>query len=777
MTFRLATSRLLFFFAVICLACLAGQSAGAISDPLLPPDPVDEDEPWDLQADRINLDREADLIQAYGDVLLQQPGITIQADYARYERDAAIIHLEGNVRIRTDDDSARGTSARLHLDEDTGQIREGRIFLSRPHLHIWADELNKTGPDSYAFREATVTSCDGENPDWSIKTSEGSVTIEGYARLWHPRLQIRDVPVLYAPYMILPAKRERQSGFLMPEFSSSTRDGFGFTLPYYQVIGPTRDATFYLGTLSRRGARPGLEYRLTPNPQTKGLFRADWLRDQKGPQEMQDYYEDYERPDDHRFWLRGKYNGFLGSPQWKSRLDLDFASDPYYLREFDYGFQGFDRSREIFLEEFGRDIPDKDDPARKNVGMLTRNWRDMQLRTRVEYNQHLEYFRDNPEDDPTLQRLPQLGLDFYRRSLGDTPFQWEADNQATHFWRREGHTGTRLDMHPRLGLPLQSPYGTLHPSLGWRETLYHTGNIEEDSELEEWDRRGIWDFSTTASTEFFRIFTLDPLQEDRIEPEDIGRSQWSMLRHTISPRVQYDYIPEKDQEHLPNYDSVDRIGERNEITYTLSSLLTLREDVIRAGQQEAAKPELGQRYTDLLRLDLEQSYDFNEADREEDLDEYPRRPFSDIRMQAELNPFDWISLSNTSWYSPYIDAFTEHEHRLDLSYGDLLSGYYAHDYLREMEGDIHRIGQEELSIARAGATLDLENGWSLQYDMERDMKRNQSIEQRARVGYEHQCWKVGVQYSKKPQETRVAVTVGLLPFGELDQDLIIQEQE
>ncbi|MCF8031377.1 MAG: LPS-assembly protein LptD, partial [Desulfohalobiaceae bacterium] len=547
---------------------------------------------------------------------------------------------------------------------------------------------------------------------------------------------------------------------------------------YFQVINQEQDLTLYAHSMSKRGTMLGTEYRLTPNLKSKGLFHLDWLHDRK-KEDSFDNFENYERPSDQRYWLRGKYNGFLLTPDWRAKLDLDLVSDKYYLREFDYGMQGFEQTRGTFMEEFGRDTADKDDPIRENVFSLSRNWADTSLRTRLEYNQNLNYFRDDPGEDPTLQRLPQIDLDLHRRSLLDSPLEWEAKNQATHFWRRkeDKFKGTRLDMNPRIRLPLQSAYGTVTPSLGWRETLYHTQETEENgSQPEEFETRGIWDFSSTASTELFRIFRLNPVDDLEADSANRGESQWSMLKHSVRPEATYDYVPEVDQTDLPEYDSLDRIGKQNEITYSLSNLFTLRKDqIVAVSGANGTRYERDKQYRDLLSLKLEQSYDFHESRRSNNLDTNPQRPFSDIRMKAELTPFSWISLTDTTWYSPYVDAVTEHQHRLDLS-GGPLSTYFAYDYQREMEQDIHRSGQDKLSIMRVGASLNPGSNWLLGYDTERNLETSKLIERQATLGYQHQCWNLRVIYTERPDETRVSLTVGLVPFGEMEQRMWGQGQ-
>ena len=94
----------------------------------------------------------------------------------------------------------------------------GKIFIAQNHLYVKGEKIEKKGEATYRLENATVTTCDGENPDWSLAASELDLTIDGYGVLKHGRFLTGDVPILYAPYFVFPAKTTRQSGFLFPFF-------------------------------------------------------------------------------------------------------------------------------------------------------------------------------------------------------------------------------------------------------------------------------------------------------------------------------------------------------------------------------------------------------------------------------------------------------------------------------------------------------------------------------------------------------------------------------
>ncbi len=754
---------LLFITAFLLLA-----QVGAAQELFSRPE-SDQHEPWELFAAGLKVNRKLKIVEAEGDVHLQHKNDVLQADYARYYWETGWIYLQGNVYAELDQDILRAREAEFDLQNRVGWLKQGQIFISEPHMYVSGQNLQKTGQETYSFEQAKVTTCDEQKPAWSLRTSQGEVTLEGYAHLHRPRFQIKDRPLLYFPYLVLPVKQTRQSGLLRPEYYSSSRDGTGINLPYFQVINQEQDLTFYLNYMSQRGFMPGLEYRLNPDPWTKGLFRMDWVQDQVR-------FDSYPEPDPDkfpkdRFWLRGKLDGFILQPEWQAILDLDYVSDQYYLREFKSGYSGFTQSREEFLHEFGRDIANKDSLRRKNLFVLSRNWSDFGLQGRLEYDQNPEYQQKDKDSstDPTLQRLPELHFDFFRSDLSQSPLQWEARNQITNFWRRaeDEQEGVRLDLHPRLFWPLRSGFGSLLPSLGRRQTMYYAQDKPQEMQ-DDYHQRGIWDVHVSAFSELFRIFDLPAKTDMEPVPQNSGNSAWSKIRHSLQPELEYTYIPDKDQSDLPEFDGLDRIEAQNKLDYSLKNVLTRRLDSVRLSPDNQ-EIDLHKDYLDFLELELRQSYDLREADRDTQLDEYPRRPFSDIRARLLLRPLPGISLQDSTWVSPYTGNITEHEHMLRLNHQELGQAYFGLDYRKELD-DIQRQNQQALRILRTGGRLEFDS-WSMLYDLEQDLQEHELIRQRMGVAYKHQCWNIELNYIQSPEEDRVELSLSLYQLGEIEQPI------
>jgi len=82
------------------------------------------------------------------------------------------------------------------------------------------------------------------------------------------------VPVLpWVPFFAAALRRERQSGFLFPEFGQNSRKGYFARVPYYWAISDSQDLTVTLDTFTKRGMGLELEYRYVLSRETQGRSR------------------------------------------------------------------------------------------------------------------------------------------------------------------------------------------------------------------------------------------------------------------------------------------------------------------------------------------------------------------------------------------------------------------------------------------------------------------------------------------------------------------------
>ena len=233
-------------------------------------------------------------------------------------------------------------------------------------------------------------------------------------------------------------------------------------------------------------------------------------------------------------------------------LDMDIVSDQDYLTEFKRGHTGFRETRSYYNNVFGRDLDDYNDQVRLNRFNINRSWSRYNLNAEVRwYDDVIARTQDQP--DTTVQRLPFVQFKGSKQAAGKTPFLFDLDSGYTHFYREATTTSNgvtqdhRLDVHPRAYLPLNlGHFLSIEPSLGLRETIWSVQAYETtvpESNEGEFQHREMYDIGVDFSSEIYRIFNT-------------GQNR---LKHTLNPRINYDYIPEYDQTAYPEFDSIDRI--------------------------------------------------------------------------------------------------------------------------------------------------------------------------------------------------------------------------
>jgi lipopolysaccharide assembly outer membrane protein LptD (OstA) len=242
-----------------------------------------------IVSDQIFADENGEYIYASGDVIIQRGDTRIRTDSAFYDRKINMIYAFGKATFYRDF-LGYGENLKYNLNTDEGYLNKGEIYIFPPdksekdmsldknellfstpakprQLHLWGKDIKILDKENFVIGEGGMTSCEGEKKPWHIEGRDISVKVEGYLAARDAKIYAGKLPVLYSPYFIAPAKKERQSGFLMPEFGLSKKDGFILYLPYYLVIDPSSDATinFKLKTNNSIGLDNQYRYMLSKN--------------------------------------------------------------------------------------------------------------------------------------------------------------------------------------------------------------------------------------------------------------------------------------------------------------------------------------------------------------------------------------------------------------------------------------------------------------------------------------------------------------------------------
>lgn len=432
-----------------------------------------------------------------GDVRLMQLGQLLETDELLYDPESRLVDIP--VWLRYTDALIQLEAARAHYDvaDGTGQFEEVIYRLVGHDGSGSADTVAMVEPTLARLEQFGFTTCDPDRPDWQLKAARVDLALDrGVGTARHARLEFKGVPILYSPWMTFPLTDDRKSGFLYPRFGRSGSDGFDISVPWYWNIAPNQDATFTGRWIERRGNMLDTEYRFLGERQL-GQLDLEILPNDR-------------RAGSTRHYGQFDYRARL-APRWSARADFRRASDDDYFIDL------------------GGDLVDSSVQFLRSVASIRGSGRDWTLDVMADDFQVLD--ANVAEGREPYRRLPRAVF-VAGRPLGGG-VEWHLDSEFVHFDRDSGVTGTRLDVHPSLRYELLAPGWFLRPELGVRATRYALSGGDTGSA-----GRTLPIASVDAGLMFERAAAA-------------GRTQ------TLEPRVYYLYVPFRDQDDLPDFDTRD----------------------------------------------------------------------------------------------------------------------------------------------------------------------------------------------------------------------------
>ncbi|MFC1832252.1 LPS-assembly protein LptD [Thermodesulfobacteriota bacterium] len=660
--------------------------------------------------------------------------IIIKADWMTYDVVLNTIKARGNVSVEADDQSIIAEQAVVNLEQETGTFKKATILGNEKDLHLEAEVIEKVGFKTYHIKDGWIITCkipEGKKAPWSFAASDVIIEQDGYAKLKHARFRIKDVPVFYSPFLFVPAKNKRETGFLLPELSTAENSGFGFNLPFFWNISDSTDLTIYTQYFANRGYMPGVEFRYITDPNDKGLLMANYLYDDLSDPSETEYYEDtgYTHDNKDRYWFRGKADQDFG-PSWTSRLDLDIVSDRDYLREFNTGLTGFINSNDQYLDTFGRSLENKTDDQRTNRFSLQRSWGSTSLEAKLlginDVRSDDAKFDDEGNELPTpLWNLPTIDytgtVPF--ENLWDMTLQWDTD--YANFWREEGIGGHRFDLYPTLSAPLPiSPYLESRAEVGLRDTYY----IVQEYGDAQWDEsdsqnRLLFDVKAELGTTLMRTFAMS------------GKSMTG-LTHQVRPYVEYDYLPDVDQDDLPSFDGVDRVAEQNQFAYGIDNFFN-------ALSGDNTDRDYGW-------FKIRQDYSFIDARSDE--------PFSDVNLDLKWIPVQFLEFWYKTDYDVYDNIFALHD--LEGTYRTRRGDFFKLEYYFKDNGELNDTNQINGIIDAA-----LFSSLRARFSIEHSIANEETNEANLALLYQALCWSVELGSQYTPEETKFMLIFSLANLG------------
>ena len=214
---------------------------------------------------------------ADGEVDLRFGNERLRADHVEYNDQTNEGMARGHVQFDYENQHLEAEEAHYNLSTGRGTFLKVRgtikierranptVLITENPLSFEARSVEKFGENLYFIKDAWITVCDPEHPQWQFFAPRARVQIGKKLALVSANFRLFRVPLVWLPYATAPAgPRVRESGFLIPIVGNSTSKGFVFGDAFYWAPRPWMDATVGAELLSRRGSSERAEFRAKP---------------------------------------------------------------------------------------------------------------------------------------------------------------------------------------------------------------------------------------------------------------------------------------------------------------------------------------------------------------------------------------------------------------------------------------------------------------------------------------------------------------------------------
>jgi LPS-assembly protein len=551
-------------FIVFCLTAACAARAGDMCP--APPKfqaPIDSD----IAADdhRIHIDSndakiDLGLADTNGDAVLngrvrvRQDNRSVIADTVTYDQKTGRIVVKGAVDFLDPKLRMRSTDGSYDID-GTANFDQANFQLMGRMGRGFAKAIDMLPDNKMSLTDVRFTTCPIGNEDWMMQAS--SLNIDSNAQIGvarHVTLRFENVPIFYTPYISFPVGDERKSGLLFPAFSHNGSTGYELDVPYYFNLAPNYDLTVTSSTMSARGEQVGEQFRyLTAS--SHGQIEGTFLPDDEQTHDDRSYFHFTDITD------LSKY----------MRFDTDIASvsDSGYFEDFSVGSG---ETSVTFLERRA-DLLYYDDVWRIRGQLQNFQTVDIGLPTVCTAAQAATLPTAYCDERP-YSRVPRIQANALW-PVPDTHFELVLQSEFVNFLREVGPTGVRFNVSPEIRWSIREPGYFFEPAVGYDFTVYDLKNA---------DAIGLGAPSTpTRELPYARLDT--GLVFNREAGSQGQRTQ------TLEPRLVYSYVPYRNQNDLPIFDTglpdlnltelfrtnrfvgEDRIGDTNQLALALTTRL------------------------------------------------------------------------------------------------------------------------------------------------------------------------------------------------------------
>lgn len=495
----------------------------------------------EFKADFYERSLETDTVRGKGNAWIQSSDRQVWADEIEIDYRVDRAMARGKVRVRDAESDIYCQQLNYSLDGRETILDEAVVVTGQ--MVLQGSSITRIGKTRYTVEEGSYTNCNLENlpPDkagacsyqWKLYGRRFTVDVGGYAHIQDALVLIKDMPTLYTPYLIVPVKSERQSGFLLPSLSSHGNKGSGVTVPYYWALGLWHDLELIPTHYSATGYHAQLRHRYAYDRESSGFVNFTSLQRKLG--------DSPKRESDDR--ETGKPLGLIGDWGLNTRHRFALSARSHW------GLDIRRVSNPIFAADYSADIDSTPDVAslRSQIGYQS-SGDSSAFGIGVIDHQSIVATKDSGVDGGGVGQWPLI---YYSRpcvSLWSRWLAFEVDSEWSHFYRpglaydnvpsalSAGvnsdndlefddndyvRTGQRLLVEPQIVATVPVPSGfQLQPALGLGLVGYA--------------------FSLPSTTSYFRYYSnLNLPLSGYLSKTFRDAAGAKQITHVIQPRVVY----------------------------------------------------------------------------------------------------------------------------------------------------------------------------------------------------------------------------------------------
>jgi LPS-assembly protein len=498
-------------------------------------------------------------------VIVTQPGRRITADTAFIKRNMktgkiTMITLIGNVHLQQFGRLIVATYAQINMMEHSIILKNALYHIGPAHngetgqkikldYDAWgyAGYIHNPTQQFITLRHTTYSTCTPLNRVWMLSgTSMNFDRDKGIGHAWNAVLRIKKIPVIYFPYLRFPIDNRRLTGFLIPSFSHSNQQGTRIGEPFYWNMASNYDMTitpyynfergFQLSDAFRyltRRSHGELDLSYLPYDQDFRDYRRNMIGENDNNPSLDLYVSKLRAM--HNYRAFAAFNGEVDwDNDWHTNYHLNYVTDPYYFRdinteasfvnpnqllnELDLQYQGEHWNFTSLLQGY------------QTLHRIDQSYQPV-------YNQYM--------------RLPELDASAFYPNVW-RHLNWNLSTQAVDFQYDSAFPPEYVDTPMPVGQRFH-----IRPSIDY-DKVWSAGYIDPQVYLDTTSY--FTQFQTTNSG-----ISRPNFDKTRVLPiVDVDTGLYfdrtfnfhdSSYIQTLEPRLFYLYVPYKNQDDYPNYDT------------------------------------------------------------------------------------------------------------------------------------------------------------------------------------------------------------------------------